>query len=334
MLENCELNKSIGKDEYKKLSEEYELKLGDLQRKLKDLQIPTVIVFEGWDAAGKGTLINNIIMALDPRGFKVFTITVPNEEERFRPYLWKFWQKLPAKGRISFFDKSWYDKIIENKVEGKLKDKEVTNYFNDINNFEKQLTDYGYLIIKFFLHIDKKEQKDRFEKLGKNKSTNWRVTKEDWEHNKIYDKFVDAYEDMFVKTNNQDSPWIVIESTDEKYASIKAMKNLIDIFEKKITEKDKKQEIKIIKLEEFKDSVIDKIDITKNLSKEDYSKELGKYQKRIRELEYEIYKKRIPVMIMYEGWDASGKGGNIKRLTENMDPRGYEVVPIAAPNDV
>ncbi|HPO51105.1 MAG TPA: phosphate--AMP phosphotransferase, partial [Spirochaetota bacterium] len=275
MLKKIETGKTLDKEEYKKNIKDYEIELGILQRKLKDLQIPTLVLFEGWDAAGKGTIINNIIMLLDPRGFKVHAINAPNDEERLRPYLWKFWQKLPAKGQMFFFDKSWYDKIVENKVEGKIKNKEVNELYEDVNNFEKQLVDYGYLIVKFFLHIDKKTQESRFKKLEDNKATSWRVTKEDWEHNKEYDKFLETYDDMFFKTCPNYAAWNVIDASDERFATIEIIKRLVGFFKEKINEKESPSKIKeIVTLEEIKGSILDTVDLTKAITKEEYKEKL------------------------------------------------------------
>ncbi|OHD07273.1 MAG: phosphate--AMP phosphotransferase, partial [Spirochaetes bacterium GWB1_27_13] len=335
MLENIDLSKEMDKNKYKQIIEKLELKLGELQRNARELKIPLIIVFEGWDAAGKGTLINNLILSLDPRGFKVYTKTEPTEEEYYRPFLWRFWNKLPSKGLMSIFDRSWYGRVIEERVDNEIKEKDWQLAYEEIKIFEKQLIDDGNLIIKFFLHIDKKEQKKRFKKLDENKATSWRVTKEDWKHNEQYDDYLTAYEEMLKKTNPSICQWNIIESTDEKFATIKVFNIFIEMLEQKINDvKNKKITTEIITLDKFDTPILSKIDLSKMLTKEEYQEEFDKCKERIRELEYKIYKKRIPVLIMYEGCDAAGKGGNIKRITKNMDPRGYEVIPIAAPNDI
>jgi len=335
MLKKIDLEKKIDKDTYKKTIFELELKLGLLQREAKDLKIPITIVFEGWDASGKGTLINNLILALDPRGFKVYTITNSNEEEKHRPFLYKYWTKTPAKGRISVFDKSWYSEVIDRSYD--ITNGEAYSYYQEINWYERQLTDNGDVIIKFFLHIDKKEQKKRFEKLEKNPSTSWRVTKADWKANKNYGLFFKAYEKMLEKTDFSYSPWTVVESKDEHFATLKVFNKVIDVLEKKIDfakQKEKPAGSKEKPAFSLETSILDKLDLSKTLDESVYEENLDKYQKELKNLEYEIYKKRIPVVIVFEGCDAAGKGGGIKRLTENLDPRGYEVVPVAAPNDI
>lgn len=340
MLEKLDLTQKLPKDQYKSLMSELELKLAVLQRQAIQLQIPILIVLEGWDAAGKGTLINRFILNLDPRHFTVYNILAPNEEAFFRPFLWRHWIKTPAKGRMAIFDNSWYTRVLADRVNNIIGPKEWTSAYYEINSFERQLTMDGDVIIKFFLHISKKEQKKRFKKLENNTATAWRVTKKDWRQNKQYDEHVVAIEEMLAKTDSGNAPWTIIEAHDRRFAAAKMFRIVIDRIESQIEEITQQQAAKK-KAKKKQDAtptststVLDKIDLSVALTREEYFKQLKKYQRRIMELEHEVYINRIPVIIIYEGWDAAGKGGNIKRLTQKMDPRGYEVIPIAGPNDI
>lgn len=339
MLDKIDLSKKVEKIEYKSRKESLETRLGQLQRKIKDLGIPVIIVFEGWDAAGKGTLINNLILPLDPRGFKVYLTKKPEEDEIYRPFLWGFWKNIPAAGRISIFDKSWYDRIIALKL-GKYKKSRTGISYDEINSFERQLSDEGYVIIKFFLHIDRKEQKKRFEKIEENKSMKWKVSSGEWEQNKNYKKYYEIYEEMLNRTDTEYSPWTVIESMDFRFATLKAFNKVVEELEYRINSVYDTNNSNVLKndakihLAGMDSSILDRIDLTQSLSKEEYDGTVEKLQDRLRELEYAIYKKRIAVLILFEGSDAAGKGGNIKRLTQNLDPRGYEVIPVSAPNDM
>ncbi|HOK42026.1 MAG TPA: polyphosphate:AMP phosphotransferase [bacterium] len=333
MLEKVDLSKKISKEEFKKIINELELKIGELQRESKNKKIPIIIVFEGWDAAGKGTLINRLILPLDPRGFNVYPTLPPNEEEKLRPFLWSFWIKTPAKGRITIFDRSWYKRM--------LSDKSVS--YEDIKAFERQLTDDGTVIIKFFLHISKKEQKKRLKKLASDPATAWRVTKQDWKNHKKYNKLLKKIEEMIEKTDTENAPWTIVEAHDQRFATVKIFNTVIEAISNKINAKERIIEVKdkiikpdhqIIEVKTLNSSILDKVDLSKSLTEEEYKEKLKEYQEKIRELEHKIYIKRIPIIILFEGWDAAGKGGNIRRLTQNMDPRGYEVIPIAAPNDI
>lgn len=337
MFENIDLEKKLNKENYKEMVSELEKKLGNLQRKTIELKIPIMIVVEGLGASGKGTIINNLLMPLDPRWVNVYTTNKLSQDQTMHPFLWPYWINTPAKGRITIFDKSWYRKIFMQKLNREKNKKQFCEMFDDIKSFEKQLIDDGFLIVKFFLHISKEEQKRRFKELEKAQSTSWRVNSEDWQQNQNYETYIQGIEETIQATNTNGSNWYLIEATDKKYAHIKVLEILIKSIEEKINEyENRNTEIKFEKElnEDNISSILNNVDLSKGISDEEYNKKIKEYQKTIRELEYKMCLKRIPVIILYEGWDASGKGGNIKRLTEKMDPRGYEVIPIAAPSEI
>jgi len=341
MLENIDLSRKIAKDAYKQAKEEMAIKLGVLQRRVTELGIPVIIVFEGWSAAGKGTLINELILPLDPRGFNVHSSLPPNEEEALRPFLWRFWTRTPAHGRQAIFDRSWYRRVLTDRVNGEIRGEAIQQAFEDIRSFERQLADDGNVILKFWLHISKKEQKRRFEKLRKNAATAWRVTKDDLKAHREYDEHLAAVEDMLAETDTDDAPWTIVESTDRRFAALKIFNTVANALEKRIAEVEQSRDHPVEPAEaaktlppELNSSILDQVDLSVALERDEYRQKLKAGQRRLRELEHEIYMRRIPVVIVYQGWDAAGKGGNIRRLTQNLDPRGYEVVPIAAPNDI
>lgn len=177
MLEKIDLSKKMDKDTYKQVIGEQSERLGLLQRELRTAGIPVMIVFEGMGAAGKGTQINRLIQAMDPRGFEVFANSKATEEEQLRPFLWRFWTKTPADGRIAIFDRSWYRQVTIERFDGQIKEKNLPEAFQDILSFERQLDDGGMVIIKLFLYISQEEQKKRFKKLEDSKETSWRVTR-------------------------------------------------------------------------------------------------------------------------------------------------------------
>ena len=319
--------------------DEAEEKLGLLQRECKDAGIPVILVFEGMGAAGKGVQINRLIQALDPRGFDVYACDRPTEDEQMRPFLWRYWTKTPAKGRIAVFDRSWYRSVQVDRFDGLTREDKLGDAYQDILSFEKQLCDDGTVIMKFFLYIDKDEQKKRFKKLEGSKETSWRVTEEDWNRNKDFDRYLKMNEEMLEKTDTDYAPWVIIEAVDKDYAALKIVSTVMDRLEYELEHRrpeDEKtaqrQESKT--RERFKNGVLSGIDLSKSLTEEEYKTRLKKLQKRLAELHSELYRLRIPVVIGFEGWDAGGKGGAIKRLTSNLDPRGYRVNPTAAPNDI
>lgn len=339
MLEKIDLSKKVDKKTYRRVMDEAEEKLGLLQRECKDTGIPVILVFEGMGAAGKGVQINRLIQALDPRGFDVYACDRPTEDEQMRPFLWRYWTKTPAKGRIAVFDRSWYRSVQVDRFDGLTREDKLGDAYQDILSFEKQLCDDGTVIMKFFLYIDKDEQKKRFKKLEGSKETSWRVTEEDWNRNKDFDRYLKMNEEMLEKTDTDYAPWVIIEAVDKDYAALKIVSTVMDRLEYELEHRrpeDEKtaqrQESKT--RERFKNGVLSGIDLSKSLTEEEYKTRLKKLQKRLAELHSELYRLRIPVVIGFEGWDAGGKGGAIKRLTSNLDPRGYRVNPTAAPNDI
>src|SRR5262249_22759445 len=157
------LKKKLSREDSKRLLPPLQLRLNDLEKACWDHHVPTMIVFEGWDAAGKGTIISALTQRLDPRGFKLYPITAPRTYEQLRPWLWRFWLKVPNRGEMVLFDRSWYRRVLDERVEKEIPEKAWRQAFKDIVEFERMLADDGAAILKFFLHISKKEQKERFQ---------------------------------------------------------------------------------------------------------------------------------------------------------------------------
>lgn len=356
MLEKVDLTKKMSKEEYKRKMDHLEVRLGQLQRQCKELKIPVLIVFEGFGASGKGLQIGYLIQSMDPRGFQVFPIKNDTEEESMHPFMWRFWTKTPERGRIAIFDGSWYRRVLIDRFEKRTKEKDISRAFQSINSFEEQLSDDGNVIVKLFLDIDQKEQKKRFDKLAKNKETAWRVTQGDIERNARYGEYADMMEDMLFKTDKDYAPWTIIEATDRRFATVKiyttVIKAMADQIEKVQRKKEEESTAKDAgetsvsleasqvareaeeELKELQVSILSKADLSLRYTQEEYKEKLKKLQKKMEKLHGELYRRRIPVVLGFEGWDAGGKGGAIKRLTQKMDPRGYVVNPTASPNDI
>jgi polyphosphate kinase 2 (PPK2 family) len=237
MLEKVDLTKQLGKQEYKERFPQLRQRLYDVQKTCWDAKIPTVILFEGWDAAGKGTSINLLTRRLDPRGFKVYPIREARTYERARPWLWRFWLKLPNYGEMAIFDRTWYGRVLVERVEGLTPEKGWRRAYRDIVEFERQITDDGYVIIKFWLHISKKEQKRRFKKIAKDPLDWWRVTPEDWDHHKKYDEYLLAVEEMLERTETEYAPWTIVEATDRRCARVKIFETIINAMEETLRER-------------------------------------------------------------------------------------------------
>lgn len=345
MLEKIDLSRTAEKEVYRQVQKEYGARLGQIQRRLKEAGIPVIILFEGMGAAGKGIQINRLIQSLDPRGFDVYASSRITEDEAMRPFLWKFWTLTPERGRIAIFDRSWYRKVLIDRFEGKTKKTEIPEAFEDIRSFEKQLADDGTVIIKLFLCISKEEQKKRFKRLEAEKETAWRVTEEDWKRNRDYGKYLQLNEEMLEKTDTENAPWTIIESTDKNYAAMKIIKTVTERLEEVLARKAVQNAAKSAMeaasasagMEadgRYQNGVLSGVDLQKSLTREEYKEQIDELQKKLEMLHSEIYRRRIPVVLGFEGWDAGGKGGAIRRLTSHLDPRGYQVCPTAAPNDI
>ena len=320
--------------------EAYGKELAYLQRKCRELGIPILVVVEGLSAAGKGTIINQMIQPMDPRGFKVSCIASPNRDEQLRPFLWRFWRRTPSADRMAIFDRSWYRNLLDSEIANQFSSADLKKAYADVRAFERQLRDGGTVILKFFLEITKKEQAARLATLQGNPSTAWRVSDAVLQRHARYHDYVKAVDRMFSETDLPgDSPWLKIPSENVRVATSVVLGHLVDVLTARVKERKKGGPCHVAKepkgLPSFAEAPsLKKTDVSLSLSKSEYLKKLESKQARIQELHHELYRLRIPLVIVYEGWDASGKGGNIRRLTEKMDPRGYEVIPVSAPNDV
>jgi polyphosphate kinase 2 (PPK2 family) len=193
-----------------------------------------VIVFEGWDASGKGTAIAALTQRLDPRGFKLYPITAPRTYEQKRPWLWRFWLKVPNRGEMVIYDRSWYIRVLEERVEGAIPEKAWRDAYRDIVEFERTLADDGVAIVKFFLHISRKEQKERFRAIEADPLEAWRVTSADWARHKKYDQYLAATEEMLELTESEFAPWTIVEATSKWYARKKIFETIVSVMEKRL----------------------------------------------------------------------------------------------------
>ena len=234
MLEKVDLTKKLDKQANKKSMPVLSERLYTVQKASWDAGIPVVILFEGWDASGKGTSIQTLTSPLDPRGFKLNPIRAARTYEKSRPWLWRFWLKLPARGEWAIFDRSWYGRVLVERVENLIPESEWRRAYRDIVDFERTIADDGHIIIKFFLHISKDEQKRRFKKLIKDPLTAWHVAPEDWEHHRRYDDWLLAYEEMFEQTETEWGPWTIVEATDRRHTHAKIYLTNIQTLEKRL----------------------------------------------------------------------------------------------------
>ena len=305
--------------------------LAGYQMKIKEKKLPVMVIFEGWGAAGKGSVISKIIKNIDPRFFQVTTMAARTEEEKRYPFLHRYIIQIPEAGKFQFFDSFWMEEITNALLHEDLPEKTYRERIASINTTERQLTDNGYLVMKFFMHIGKKEQKKRIQKLQDNVDTAWRVSEADLWQNKHYDKCMEVFDEYIDATNQFVAPWYFVDSSSKKWAELQVLRFLNQgiataLMNQSLAVPILQNTLPLKKMPKLAD-----IPLNKEISDEDYKKQLDELQDELRDLHYKIYRRKIPVIIAYEGWDAAGKGGNIKRITGALDPRGYVVNPIASP---
>jgi len=332
MLHTVDLSMSLDKKSYKENMKPLRENLKILQQDIKTHGIPVIIVFEGWSSSGKGTQISEVLEPLDPRAFNVYTMNRVQEDALMRPYLWSFFTKTPGKGRITLLDKSWLMGLMPGGEGFQLNRREKKHLINDINAFEEQLISDGTVIVKIFLHIGRDEQKKRLSDLEKDPVTKWRVDDGDREQNENYDKYQKIFTELLSSNEPSGSEWNVVASNDRYYATERIYKIIINKINAEINRR--KENCGVRPAVNYKPqmvSVFNGVELQKDIDDNEYKKKLAKLHAEIKKICYDLYKNRKSVVIVFEGWDAAGKGGSIKRLTEELDPRGYEVIPVPAP---
>jgi polyphosphate kinase 2 (PPK2 family) len=228
MLEVLDLERKLSREDYAKELARRQIQLRELGYQVYVQKRPVVVAFEGWDAAGKGGVIKRITERLDPRGYVVYPISAPAGEDKTRHYLYRFWKRLPERGSIAIFDRSWYGRVLVERVEGFAKEDEWKRAFKEINAFERQLRDFGIIVLKFWIHISRDEQLRRFEQRQAIGYKAWKLTDEDWRNREKWGAYEDAVEEMLVKTSTTPAPWTLVEGNDKYWARIKVLSKLVE----------------------------------------------------------------------------------------------------------
>ncbi|BBO93096.1 polyphosphate:AMP phosphotransferase [Desulfosarcina ovata] len=337
MFESAELGHKVKKSVYEKEVPALREALLDVQLELAEVgAFQMIILIGGLDGAGRGATVNLINEWMDPRHIQTHGMGEPSDEELDRPMMWRFWRALPPKGKIGVFLGSWYTWPIINRVKGRTKTADLERSLERAKRLEKMLVDEGALIIKFWLHLSKEKQRKRFKELEKNPLTRWRVSKRDWKHFKQYDKFRKVHEVVIRHTSTAESPWLIVEGEDDRYRSLTVgntiLKAIHDRLERVNSPMPKSLAPPLI-LPIDNLHILKTLDMTQSLDKKDYKAKLEKYQARLNELTRDPKFKYISVIAVFEGNDAAGKGGSIRRITGALDARYYQVIPIAAPTD-
>ncbi|HYM59543.1 MAG TPA: polyphosphate:AMP phosphotransferase [Thermoanaerobaculia bacterium] len=360
MFEAAELGRKISKADYDAAVPQLRADLLVAQTALRSTNCPVIVILSGADGAGKGELVNRLHEWLDPRGVESNVFGAPSDEERVRPYYWRFWRTLPPRGKIGIFFGSWYTNPIIERVYGKTKNAQLDQELTRIAFFEEMLANDGTIILKFWLHLSKKQQRKRLEKLAGSAKTRWRVTPTDWKHLGLYDKFVKVSERSIRRTDTAHAPWLLIEATDSRYRELTAGRALLDALRRctaNVSAKDDGKSPQAPPLVAVtsepsataheiaaeptsaataivrEPTILDRVDLNQQISVREYEHSLPRLQARINRLAREAHQKNLSTVVVFEGWDAAGKGGTIRRLTAAMDARNYRVISIAAPTD-
>lgn len=232
-LEDVDLSAQfVDKEEYEKALKKWQLRLLKLEEALRNKDLAVLVAFEGWDASGKGGAIKRLTEALDPRGYRVYSVSAPSEEEKRHHYLWRFWTRTPQQGELVIFDRSWYGRVLVERVEGFAKKDEWRRAYEEINCFEEQLRVAGTVIVKFWLQISPEEQLRRFKEREDNPFKRWKITPDDWRNRDKWDKYVVAAEEMFAETSTPGCPWHLIAGEHKWWARVEVAKTVAKRMEK------------------------------------------------------------------------------------------------------
>ena len=311
-------------------------------------------MFAGVDGAGKGATVTLLNEWMDARWLINRAYREPSDEERERPEYWRFWRDLPPKGRIGLYLSSWYSRPVIDRVHERISGPEFEERLDRILNFENALAQDGALILKFWMHLSQPEQKKRLRALERDPLQSWQVVEKDWEHWRLYDCFIEAAERLIMRTNVGAAPWTIVEGVDPCYRSVTVATTIRDAIRKRLDEialadavkaEQAKLESKINGKEKgsgaevdaaltiSKATVLSQLDLNQRIEKVEYKTKLIEYQAKLSQLHHQAFETGISTIALFEGPDAAGKGGAIRRVISALDPHIYQVLPFAAPTD-
>ncbi len=228
MLERLDLTLKLPREEYGRQLKILQAELHELAFQVYVQKRPVVVVFEGMDASGKGGAIKHLTEKIDPRGYVVWPISAPAGEDKERHYLYRFWRRLPEQGQIAIFDRSWYGRVLVERLEGFCSEEAWKRAYTEINHFERELTDFGAIILKFWLHISKDEQLARFRERERTNYKSWKITDEDWRNRGKWEDYMLATQEMLLKTSTPTAAWTVVEANDKLFSRIKVLRTVAE----------------------------------------------------------------------------------------------------------
>ncbi len=336
MFEAAEIGHKISKTAYREAVPNLRAALLEAQVNLfEQHKTPVLVLVSGQDGAGKGETINVLYEWMDPRFLSTLAFSQPNDEERARPPMWRYWRSLPPKGRIGIFAGSWYSDPIHDRIEGLISVKELDARAQQINRFEEMLVNEGALVLKFWFHLTKEGQKQRLKALSEDPRTAWRVTQWNWDRLKTYDQLQDVAGHLLRVTNTAAAPWVVVEGTDDRYRSLTVGQVLLKAMQTKLAEvaPPRAPAAPLVRVDIDGRNVLSELDLTLALPDKAYKDELAQWQGKLSELVRDARFQGCSLVCAFEGADAAGKGGAIRRIAAALDARQYQVNPVAAPTE-
>jgi len=332
MIEADDTSRKIDKDDYRRQFAGLQNELRELQQAIREAQLPVLVIFQEFPLAGRMDSVRKLTEALDPRGFLVHSSKHRTQEETLRHWLWRYWMRLPERGKIGFFERSWYSRVIEGRVARTTLPADLPAYFREINQTEAMLTADGALIVKFWLHVSKKEQRKRIREGAKDPY--WKFTGErdlTAESEEQYEDYARASEEMLARTSTPLSPWITIDSEDRRARRLNVFATLAEHISAALARRPGTGAVSAPPPPRAVPAILDKIDFSRRLSQEAYEERKKSLQAELRKNHYECVSRGLSHVIVFEGWDAAGKGGTIRRLTAYFDPHYYDVIPVSKP---
>jgi polyphosphate:AMP phosphotransferase len=335
MFETAEIGRAIDKATYNRETPQVRTALLQAQKGLAAADFSTIVLVGGVEGAGKGETVNLLLAWLDARGIETHAMWEPTEEELQRPFMWRFWRVLPARGRMAIFFGSWYTRPIIDHVFGRIDRFQLDQALERIVAFERMLHQENTLLVKFWLHISRSVQRARFKELAADPRQSWRVTKRDWKFSKRYDTFRMVSEHALRRTSTGEAPWTIVEASDTRYRNLTVTRTLLGALEERLKQAalPRPPATAAAAPEASPVNIITQLNMNQAIPKDKYDDRLLEYQGRLSLLTRRLAKRQRSMLLVFEGPDAAGKGGAIRRLTAAMDARSYQVMPTAAPTD-
>ncbi len=363
MFRTAELGRTVSKEDFEAVADTLRIEMVELQQHLRTCDFPVIILFAGVDGAGKSETMNLLNEWMDPRWIVTRAYAEPSEEERERPLFWRYWRDLPARGKIGLFLSAWYSQPLLDRAWNRIGEAQFDERLSRVATFEKELADDGALILKFWMHLGRKEQKKRLKTLEKDPHESWRVTERDWKHWEMYDDFITASERLIVQTSMAHAPWQIVEGLDPRYRSLTVLTAIRDAARRHMdSQKMRKRLVTTLDSRQKKQapaaaevatpaaaaasadpvgtailsrmpSILSSLDMARSYDKKDYAEQAQIQRARLNGLQRRARAEGVSSILVFEGWDAAGKGGAIRRMTAGLDARDYQVIPVAAPTD-